>query len=255
MKLEEAIKQLNEKGYKFVSCFRNGEEITKFNQTGKFDAKLEEIVKRIEQFNGSYVILAKFNRGDKPDQFIIDNDNPTLNENTIMVENNPKILENQKVLALSIENEKLKMLCNQQQNEIAELENLVAELENQIAEMEANAVESSTPTLMENAQNFLSTLMEYGAPLLDQHFALKKQQLEIERMKYGGPKMPPPNSKADPEKIAIRKIGQWVETKIEQPEIYEALHNISAQSQNVNEFLTQLQTFNAELYAEISNQL
>jgi hypothetical protein len=255
MKLEQAIQELNDNGYKYVSLFRNGQEITKFNQTGKFDTKLDEIVKRIKQFSGSYVILAKFNRADQPDQFVIDNENATLQENNIIVDQSAKTLENKQVLALSIENEKLKMQCNQQANEIADLENLVAELESTIAEMEANAVETATPTLMENAQNFLSTLMEYGAPLLDQHFALKNQQLEIERMKYGAPKMQAPNTKADPEKIAIRKIGQWVETKIDNEEIYAMLHEISAQSQNVNEFLTQLQNINPELYAEIQNEL
>ena len=71
-------------------------------------------------------------------------------------------------------------------------------------------------------------------------------------MKFGGPK---PQTKADPEKVAIRIIGQWVETKSEQPEIYEALHNISANSQNVNDFLTQLQQYNPELYEEVYNKL
>lgn len=252
MKLNEAIEQITENGYKFVSLYRNGEQITKFNQAGKFDGKLDEISKRIEKFPGSYVIMAKFNNADKPDQFVIQSENTGVSESAINLDASPKLLESQKVLALSIENEKLKMQCANYIKDIAELETTIAELETTIAEMEANAVESATPTLMENAQSFLSTLMEFGAPLLDQHFALKKQQLEIERMKFGGPK---PQTKADPEKVAIRIIGQWVETKSEQPEIYEALHNISANSQNVNDFLTQLQQYNSELYEEVYNKL
>jgi len=253
MKLEQAIQEITENGYKFVSLYRNGEQITKFNQAGKFDAKLDEIQKRIEKFPGSYVIMAKFNNMDKPDQFVLDNVAAVqgLQENAIIMDN-PKTLENQKVLALSIENERLKLQCAGYLKDIAELENLVAELEQQIAEMDANAIERATPTLMENAQSFLSTLMEFGAPLLDQHFALKKQQLEIERMKFGGAG---PKTKADPEKVAIRKIGEWVETKVDDPEIYELLHNISGQSQSVAQFLEILNNTNSDLYNEIQNQL
>ena len=252
MKLNETIEQITDNGYKFVSLYRNGEQITKFNQAGKFDGKLDEISKRIEKFPGSYVIMAKFNNADKPDQFVIHSENTGLSENPINLDTNPKLLESQKVLALSIENEKLKMQNLALTKDVVELETTVVELETQIAEMEASAIETATPTLMENAQSFLSTLMEYGAPLLDQHFALKKQQLEIERMKFGGPK---PQTKADPEKVAIRIIGQWVETKSENPDVYEALHNISANSQNVQDFLTQLQDYNSDLYEEISNKL
>jgi hypothetical protein len=253
MKLEQAIQEITENGYKFVSLYRNGEQITKFNQAGRFDAKLDEIQKRIEKFPGSYVIMAKFNNMDKPDQFVLDNvqTTPGLQESAIIMDN-PKTLENQKVLSLSIENEKLKLQCAGYLKDIAELENLVVELEQQLAEMDATAIESATPTLMENAQSFLSTLMEFGAPLLDQHFALKKQQLEIERMKFGGP---PPKTTADPDKVAIRKIGEWVETKADQPEIYEMLHNISAQSKSVTQFLEILNNTNSDLYYEIQNQL
>jgi cell division septum initiation protein DivIVA len=255
MKLEQAIQEITENGYKFVSLYRNGEQITKFNQAGRFDAKLEEIKKRIESFPGSYVIMAKFNNMDKPDQFALDNVNgnaaQSLQENAIIIDN-PRTLENKQVLSLSIENEKLKLQNEQLLKDIAELENLVAELEQQNAEMEANNIASATPTLMENAQSFLGTLMEFGAPLLDQHFALQKQKLEIERMKYGGPR---PQTKADPEKVAIRKIGEWIETKANEPEIYEMLHNISAQAQTVTEFLQILNNTNSQLYAELQNQL
>ena len=252
LNLNEAIEQITENGYKFVSLYRNGEQITKFNQAGKFDGKLDEIQKRIEKFPGSYVIMAKFNNADKPDQFVIESENVGLNESAINLDASPKLLESKKVLDLSIENEKLKMQCAQLQKDVAELEETIAELEATIAEMDATAIESATPTLMESAQSFLGTLMEFGAPLLDQHFALKKQQLEIERMKYGGPK---PVTKADPEKVAIRIIGQWVETKSNDETVYAALHEISANSQSVNEFLTQLQNYNPDLYEEISNQL
>lgn len=252
MKLNEAIEQITENGYKFVSLYRNGEQITKFNQAGKFDGKLDEISKRIEKFPGSYVIMAKFNNADKPDQFVIHSDNVGVNEPAINLDTNPKLLESQKVLALSIENEKLKMQCEAQRKEIAEMENIIADLESQIAEMDATAIEKQVPTLMESAQSFLGTLLEYGAPLLDQHFALKKQQLEIERMKYGGPR---PQTKADPQKVAIRIIGEWVESKQSNPDLYNALHSISGNSQSVEEFLTQLQQYNSDLYEELSNKL
>jgi hypothetical protein len=106
---------------------------------------------------------------------------------------------------------------------------------------------------MENAKSFLESLMEFGTPLLDQHFALKQQQIEIERMKYQRPR---PQAQAPKDQnVQIRKIGEFVECYKDQPEIYEALHEISAKSQTVNEFMEYLAQFNNDLYVELSKQI
>ena len=95
--------------------------------------------------------------------------------------------------------------------------------------------------------------MEFGAPLLDQHFALKKQQLEIERMKLAK-RRPAPGSAQEKKdsNVHIRIIGEWVETFKDQPEIYEAFHNISAQSDSVQKYLELLNEFSPELYEQLS---
>ena len=98
--------------------------------------------------------------------------------------------------------------------------------------------------------------MEFGAPLLDQHFALKKQQLEIERMKLTNRRPAPVTPQAVKDSnVQIRIIGEWVETFKEQPEIYEALHKISAQSDSVQKYLELLNEFSPELYEQLSVQI
>jgi hypothetical protein len=112
------------------------------------------------------------------------------------------------------------------------------------------------PSLMESAKDFLGSLMEFGAPLLDQHFALKKQQLEIERMNLGA-KRPAPGTPAavKDNNVKIRIIGEFVETFQDQPEIYEALHEISAKSETVEQFMQYLAQFNTDLYEQLSNKI
>jgi hypothetical protein len=52
--------------------------------------------------------------------------------------------------------------------------------------------------------------------------------------------------------VQIRIIGEWVETFKDQPEIYQALHNISAQSDSVEKFLELLNQFSPDLYEQLS---
>jgi len=95
--------------------------------------------------------------------------------------------------------------------------------------------------------------MEFGTPLLDQHFALKQQQIEVERMKYQ--RQRPQAQAPENENVKIRKIGEFVEGFKDQTEVYEALHEISAKSKNVGEFMEYLAQFNMDLYAELSEQI
>ena len=155
---------------------------------------------------------------------------------------------------MSIENANLQKDNERLTDQIADLESTIADLESQIADNNNLLQEQQTPTLMENAKSFVETLMEYGVPLLNQHWELKKQQMELERMKYGM-RSPVRQSAPDPEKVKIRIIGEWVETKKDQPEIYNALHDISAKSSSVDQFLMLLSEFNTDLYAELSEQI
>jgi len=138
------------------------------------------------------------------------------------------------------------------------LKDQITDLETEIAELETAAAvtlseQTPQPSLLDSAKDFLGNLMEFGAPLLDQHFALKKQQLEIERMKLTNRRPAPGTPQAVKDSnVQIRIIGEWVETFKDQPEIYQALHNISAQSDSVEKFLELLNQFSPDLYEQLS---
>jgi len=258
MELKEALKKIETSGYKRAALFRNNEKICAWNTYGKILPKLDEIETRVVNNGpGVYVIQAANAAKDVPDQFVIEYGDQTLiSEKRIIPDVNPKLLENQKILELSILNAELR-----KDNEA--LDRLVTDLENDIEELNAKIQELSEaqtlseqeqkPGLMENAQSFLNSLMEFGTPLLDQHFALKQQQLEIERMKYQRPKataQAPENTN-----VQIRKIGEFVEGFKDQTEVYEALHEISAKSETVAAFMNYLSQYNADLYEQLSEQI
>jgi len=258
MELKEALKKIENSGYKRAALFRNNEKICAWNTYGKILPKLDEIETRvINNGPGVYVIQAANAAKDVPDQFVIEYGDQTLiSEKRILPDVNPKLLENQKILELSIlnaelrkDNEALNRLINDLENDIDELNAKIQEL----SEAQTLSEQAAQPGLMENAKSFLESLMEFGTPLLDQHFALKQQQLEIERMKYQRPK---PQAQAPKDQnVQIRKIGEFVEGYKDQPEIYEALHEISAKSQNVGEFMEYLAQFNSDLYEQLSEQI
>ena len=258
MELKEALKKIESSGYKRAALFRNNEKICAWNTYGKILPKLDEIETRvINNGPGVYVIQAANAAKDIPDQFVIEYGDQTLiSERKIIPDINPKLLENTKILELSIANAELRKDNEALDRLITELENEIEELNTKIQELtEAQTLseENAKPGLMENAKSFLESLMEFGTPLLDQHFALKQQQIEIERMKYQRPK--PQGQAPVNENIQIRKIGEFVEGYKDQPEIYEALHEISANSKTVSEFMEYLSQFNAELYEQLSKQI
>jgi hypothetical protein len=258
MELKEALKKIETSGYKRAALFRNNEKICAWNTYGKILPKLDEIETRvINNGPGVYVIQAANAAKDIPDQFVIEYGDQTLiSEKKMIPEVNPKLLENQKILELSILNAELRKDNEALDRLVTELENDIEELNSKIQELtEAQTLseENAKPGLMENAKSFLESLMEFGTPLLDQHFALKQQQIEIERMKYQRPKQQA-QAPQDPN-VQIRKIGEWVEGYKDQPEIYEALHAISAKSESVTEFMEYLSQFNMDLYEQLSKQI
>jgi hypothetical protein len=260
----EHKKRILESGYKYISLYRGSDRICAWNNLNKIDEKLNEIETRLNNNPpGIYVIKARNSVSEKaPDQFVINLGGQKQPENNagqqIIYKElaSEKLLENQRILELTVKVKELEMQNEFLRGQIADLENEIEDLENKAAEAPILGEQTPVPSLMESAKDFLGSLMEFGAPLLDQHFSLKKQQLEIERMKLAN-KRPAPGTPqaAKDQNVQIRIIGEWVETYQDQPEIYEALHEISAKSENVQQFLTQLQQFNPDLYAAISNKI
>lgn len=259
MELKEALKKIETSGYKRAALFRNNEKICAWNTHGKILSKLDEIETRVMNNGpGVYVIQAANAAKDVPDQFVIEYGDQALikEKGPSIPEISPKLLENQKILELSIANAELRKDNEALERLVSDLENDIDELNAKIQELnEAQTLseENAKPGLMENAQSFLSSLMEFGTPLLDQHFSLQKEKLEIERMKYGRPRAQAPAPK-DPN-VQIRKIGEFVESFKDQVEVYEALHEISAKSESVAQFMEYLAQYNTDLYEQLSKQI
>lgn len=257
----EQKEQIIKSGYKYISLYRGNEQLCAWNQTPRTrDARFDDIENRLNNdAPGVYHIKARNSTSEKnPVTFVVNTGSEKLGEIQPQIiykdSASDKLLENTKILDLTVELKQLEMENRFLKKQIADLEAEILELENATATTLAEA--TPAPSLMESAKDFLGSLMEFGAPLLDQHFSLKKQQLEIEALKLQGRRAAPvaqPVSK-DPN-VQIRKIGEFVETFADQPEIYEALHEISAKSQTVDEFMNYLNQFNPAIYDQLSKQI
>ena len=257
MNFTEQKQRILDSEYKYVSLWKDNLQIAAWNLAGKVDAKLDEIEMRLKNNPpGLYTIQARNATKEKsPDKFPVNTGSEKLAEpGPQIIYKEPasdKLLENQQILKLTVELKQLEMENKYLKEQISDLENEIAELETTAATTLAEA--TPQPSLLDSAKEFLGGLMEFGAPLLDQHFALKKQQLEIERMKLANRRPAPGSQQAQKDSnVQIRIIGEWVETFKDQPEIYEALHTISAQSDSVEKYLELLNQFSPDLYEQLS---
>jgi hypothetical protein len=256
MEIKEIRELITDIGYKYCSLWKNGDPVEAWNnQYMTIDEKLDQIEKRLKALaSGTYQVRCRNSSRSKIDSFDLNWGNSETNLSETMPEVSSKYLENTEILKLSIENANLRKDCERYQDQIADLEDTIAELQSQIKENASLLQEKETPTLMENAKSFVETLMEYGVPLLNQHWELQKQKMEIEKAKLGM-RTAPRTQAPDPEKIKIRIIGEWVESKKDDQEVYNALHDISAKSSSVDQFLQLVAEYNMDLYAELSEQI
>lgn len=257
---KEQKQKVLESGYKYVCLYQGSRKLVAWNPVNKIDQKLDEIEKRLNnEAPGIYVMKARNSTSDAtPCEFLINTgvDASKIEKMQPLAEpGSAKLLENKAILDLTVQVKQLEMENDYLRKEITNLENEIAELEAAAIEAPELGEQTPAPSLMESAKDFLGSLMEFGAPLLDQHFALKQQQLEIERMKLAARRpgsTPGQKTVAKDQNVQIRIIGEWVETFADQPEIYQALHEISARSQSVAEYLELLNQFSPELYEQLS---
>jgi len=257
---KEQKQKILDGGFKYVSLYQGSKQKAARNLLGQLNEKLDEIENILKNdFPGSYQVHALSSTGKNITPVIFEINTGTNESSNKVIYQEPasdKLLENQRILDLTVKVKELEMQNEFLRSQIQDLENEIDELESKAAEAPELGEQMPAPSLMESAKDFLGSLMEFGAPLLDQHFALKKQQLEIERMKLGA-KRPAPGTPAAAKdnNVKIRIIGEFVETFQDQPEIYEALHEISAKSETVEQFMQYLAQFNTDLYEQLSNKI
>lgn len=154
------------------------------------------------------------------------------------------------ITRLELENEDLN-------RQIEELNEYIGELEEKLTNVTLSELPKE-PTALETAKSFLSELVSFGAPLLDKHFELKQQQLEIERMRAQGLKPAPKNYQAPEVKKELdlqKRVKAWIESKNEDQDLYNNLIAIYYNSGDLTKFAQLLNDFNNELYEECKRQV
>jgi len=255
--------------YKHVGLYTaDGQKIKPFNS--KFAAYQENVKDILNYLNseivdpGVYVVKVKKSYTGAATEYGYNKGNVTLNEipDPILKRpglnipddfsaaiNHPAVKLQSDITRLELENEDL-------QRQIEELNEYIGELEQKLTEQTLSEAPKE-PTTMEAAKSFLSELVSFGAPLLDKHFELKQQQLEIERARINrGATAPAPASNAyqapevKKEKQIENKIKNWINSKNEDPELFNNLMVLYYNSSDIQKFAELLNDFNTELYDE-----
>ena len=136
------------------------------------------------------------------------------------------------------------------ERQIDELNEYIADLEGKLSEVQLSEMPKE-PTTMESAKSFLEQLVSFGAPLLDKHFEIKQQQLEIERAKYGAkPKDAYQAPEVKKERKIEQKVQEWIASKSDNEEVYNNLTAIYYNSSDLQKFAELLNDYNTDLYNE-----
>jgi len=191
--LPELKKVLSGDIFKHVGLYTaDGQKIKPFNS--KFAAYQDNVKDILNYLNseivdpGVYVVKVKKSYTGAAQEYGFNKGNVTLNENVDPMPkrsilnipddfsaaiNHPAVKLQSDITRLELENEDL-------QRQIEELNEYIGELEGKLSEQTLSEAPKE-PTTFEAAKSFLTELVSFGAPLLDKHFELKQQQLEIER--------------------------------------------------------------------------
>ena len=218
--LTEVRKILNSKPYKYYSLTTSSNElILPFNKRGEHLEKLEDIFKFCET-KGSYCILAKdtISKIAKPQIFCINTLDGNISGTEVIprkvnLDNNFSDVANHPAVKMQQEIYRLELTIERQEEQIQNLLEEIEELKFMQDEKETLS-EEEKPSMLTNAQNFLSQIMEFGAPLLDQHFQLQKEKTEIERLKLQQKQRPQQAQQSNKNHAnSILKIENWIESK------------------------------------------
>jgi len=210
---------------------------------------------------GIYIVKVKKTYSGAAVDYAINKGNVEVKEAIVMNTNNlniptdfaqamthPAIKLQSDITRLTLENEDL-------ERQIEELNEYIGDLEEKLT----NVTLSETPpppSAFETAKSFLSEIVAFGAPLLDKHFELKAQALEIEKMKNGMKSgTPTPNNQYQSpevkrEKYIENKVKEWINSKNEDQELFNSLMVLYYNSSDLTKFAERLNDFNTDLYAE-----
>lgn len=275
--IDEIIDICKNQDYGFV-CLTDqmGNELIPYNSRNTAFERLEEIKTRLSSpalKDGVYYVKCKdTNRKNALSDDYLIYKGEKLSEGAIIAP--PTVITHEvltydsalkfqvRIKELELENQNLKSQISDLQAEIEELE---TELKSNELLSEEIA-EEAKPTMLESAKEFLSELVTIGAPLLDKHFDLKQQALNLEAQKllrgYGSQPKPQPNKQAQAQAEAeqrkknaqFAKVESWISSKSDDEEIYNALIALYNNSDSIPKFLELLNNYNTDLYEELYNE-
>lgn len=247
----------------------DGQKIKPFNS--KFAAYQDNVKDILNYLNsdivepGVYVVKVKKSYTGAATEYGYNKGNVTLNENVEPMPkrsilnipddfsaaiNHPAVKLQSDITRLELENEDL-------QRQIEELNEYIGELEGKLSEQTLSEAPKE-PTTFEAAKSFLTELVSFGAPLLDKHFELKQQQLEIERARVNrgtaAPAAPAPKVNQI-EKQIENKIKAWIDAQSDNEELYNNLIVLYYNSGDIQKFAERLNDFNPELYEQCKRSI
>lgn len=210
---------------------------------------------------GVYIVRFKKSYGSGPvDYYInvgnVDTEKSNLSEGPQIVNNQPINMQsylsemlNNPLNKLTAQITTLELTNKDLERQIDELNEYIADLEGKLSEVQLSELPKE-PTTMDTAKSFIEQLIGFGAPLLDKHFELKQQQLEIERAKYAGSKPTYQAPEVQKEISLENKVKQWIASKSDNEEVYNNLTAIYYNSSNLQKFAELLNDHSNELYNE-----
>lgn len=260
-------KIMNDGGYRHVGLVNSNKEwIIPINQPGldHLTERFNDVKKRLNSNgleDGIYSVCLSFNnrKNCKFDYFNvkvgeIDTNKPMMSEKVI-VEKLPDVRSYNKALDDQILIKQLELDNQSLRDKIADLEETISELENELEEKETLSEENEQPTMIESAKSFLTQLMEFGTPLLDKHFALREQQLNLEARKllmnkeFNQREARQPQQ--EPKPNIDEKIQNFIRQFEEDEETFNEIASIYNSATDINDFFNKLNSYNSEIYGQL----
>jgi hypothetical protein len=254
-KIEDLEQIQAEQNYKYCGLFsETGQQIVPFNSNRIPAAdRLSQICIRLRSNglkNGFYIVKCKNSlKGNvEPDQYIIQKgenlSEPAPKEIIKEITVTPEILTYQSALKLQVDNERLKL-------QIQNLEQTILTLEAELSEKETLSEEAEPSA----AQTWIENIIQIGAPLLDKHFALRQQAMQIKAAEIAQRQQLANMRRGNVGKHVAQKrsIEDTILTFQDDPDTYNTLMDIYQNATSEEEFLKDLKDYDLEIYTSVTN--
>lgn len=255
--IKDVDKILNEGGYKHISLTdKDNVTIIPFNSNKiPVDKRALEIKKRLESFAcgpGYYSLKCKNNitKSAHVDSYMIlkpkdENLAEEIAPGIVYEEKivSPNVCSYDEALKMQVENEKLKIENANYIMQITDLKDALEQLENELDEVQ-------TLEDKDNKGSWLEQVLEVGLPMLDKHFKLKQQELELKAISIPGapnnyPEIPE-NKVTNPERTDFET---WVMTYQGKPE-FDFLADCYNGANSQEDFINKIKSSNPGLYED-----